>query len=87
MYTPQDALNSAKNSESLSNYPAIFAGFAARDLTDIRPRENVFTYKAWQALGAPSAKRGKGSFRLHVADRDQRRTTNHHSPQIYSFSH
>jgi antirestriction protein ArdC len=60
MYTPEDALNSAKNSESLANYPAIFAGFAAKGLTDIRPRENVFTYKAWQALGRQVRKGEKG---------------------------
>lgn len=60
MYTPQDALNSAKNNESHANYPAIFAGFAAKGLTDVRPRENVFTFKAWQALGRQVRRGEKG---------------------------
>jgi antirestriction protein ArdC len=33
------------------NYGNIFAGFAEKGIADIRPRENVFTYAAWQALG------------------------------------
>lgn len=49
----QQALSNATNNASLSNYPAIYAGFMARGLAenDIRPRENVFTYHAWRALG------------------------------------
>lgn len=59
-YTPQQALNRARSSDSLVNYPAIMAGFAARGITDIRPRENVLTYKAWQALGRQVKKGEKG---------------------------
>jgi antirestriction protein ArdC len=35
------------------NYPSIFEGFMAKGIVieDIRPRENVFTFWAWQALG------------------------------------
>ena len=48
-----EALTRATNSPSMSNYPAIFEGFMAMgiDSADIRPRENVFTYHAWRALG------------------------------------
>jgi hypothetical protein len=48
-----EALSRAVNGLSLGNYPAIFAGFVAKGLpeTAIKPRENVFTYQAWRALG------------------------------------
>jgi hypothetical protein len=48
-----EALSRAVNGMSLGNYPAIFAGFMAKGVpeSEIRPRENVFTYKAWRALG------------------------------------
>src|SRR5947209_8176957 len=49
----QEALGRAVGNQSLSNWPAIFAGFTAKGIpeNDIRPRENVFTYHAWRALG------------------------------------
>jgi hypothetical protein len=48
-----EALSNARNGASMTNYPAIFAGFQAKGIAaaDIKPRENVFTFKAWQALG------------------------------------
>ncbi len=48
-----EALQRAVTNQSLSNYPTIFQGFMARGIpeTDILPRENVFTYAAWRALG------------------------------------
>jgi len=48
-----EALSRAVGGQSLSNWPAIVAGFAAKGIPehDIRPRENVFTYHAWLALG------------------------------------
>jgi hypothetical protein len=48
-----EALSRAVNGLSLGNYPAIFAGFAAKGIpeSEVRPRENVFTYQAWRALG------------------------------------
>src|SRR5438093_12109993 len=49
----QEALSRAASGQSLSNWPAIIHGFAAKGIpeSDIRPRENVFTYHAWRALG------------------------------------
>ena len=38
----------AENGQSMSNYPAIFDGFAAKGIDDIRPRENIFTYRVWK---------------------------------------
>lgn len=48
-----EALSRAVRGQSAANYAPIFDGFAARGIPmeDIRPRENVFTYRAWQALG------------------------------------
>jgi hypothetical protein len=48
-----EALSRAANGQSLSNWPAIISGFMAKRIpeADIRPRENVFTYHAWRALG------------------------------------
>ena len=49
----QEALGRAVGGQSWSNYAPIFAGFAAKGIpeTQIKPRENVFTYHAWRALG------------------------------------
>ena len=49
----EEALARAQSGLSLANYPAIFAGFKAKGLpeSEIRPRENVFTFKAWIAQG------------------------------------
>ncbi len=49
----QEALSHAVSGQSLANYPAIFKGFMAMGITesDIKPRENVFTFHAWKALG------------------------------------
>ena len=48
-----EALSRAITGQSLSNYPAIIRGFLSRGIPEdqIRPRENVFTYQAWKALG------------------------------------
>ncbi|MFC3715161.1 ArdC-like ssDNA-binding domain-containing protein [Luteimonas soli] len=47
------ALASAIGGQSVANYAAIFAGFEAKGVpsAEIRPRENVFTFNAWRALG------------------------------------
>jgi hypothetical protein len=49
----QEALTRAVSGQSLGNFPAIFQGFAAKGIpeAEIKPRENVFTYQAWKALG------------------------------------
>jgi hypothetical protein len=49
----QEALSRAASGITMSNFPAIFKGFMAKGIpeADIRPRENVFTYHAWRALG------------------------------------
>ena len=56
----QEALSRAANGQSLTNYPAIIEGFAGKGIPidDIKPRENVFTFNAWKALGR-SVKKGE----------------------------
>jgi antirestriction protein ArdC len=54
------SLDRARNGQTMTNYPAIFAGFIEKGIAehDIRPRENVFTFHAWKALGR-SVKKGE----------------------------
>lgn len=49
----QQSLMNAISRDTTTNYQAIFDGFAAKGipLDEIRPRENVFTFDAWRALG------------------------------------
>ncbi len=55
-----ESLSRAIQGVTMSNYPAIFEGFMAKGISesDIRPRENVFTFNAWKALGR-SVKKGE----------------------------
>jgi hypothetical protein len=48
-----EALSRAIGGQSWGNYPAIIRGFMAKGIpeSEILPRENVFTYHAWRALG------------------------------------
>src|SRR5262249_34963245 len=49
----QQALSNAVNNQSVMNYAGIFQGFMQKGIPEnqIKPRENVFTYNAWLALG------------------------------------
>ena len=49
----QEALSRARTSFSMANYVPIILGFVEKGIpeADISPRENVFTYHAWRALG------------------------------------
>jgi len=49
----QQALNNARTGQSLANYAAIIEGFKEKGIpgSEILPRENVFTFHAWKALG------------------------------------
>ena len=60
-----EALDRAKSGQSYTNFPAIYAGFAAKGIAeaDIKPRENVFTFNAWKALGR-SVKKGEHGVRV-----------------------
>jgi N-terminal domain of anti-restriction factor ArdC len=60
-----EALANARNGQTMTNYPAIFAGFIEKGIAeaDIKPRENVFTFHAWKALGR-SVKKGEHGVRV-----------------------
>jgi len=49
----QEALHRAMANQSMANFLFIIEGFMEKgiDVTDIHPRENVFTFHAWKALG------------------------------------
>lgn len=61
----QECLSRAVNGQSWSNYPAIFEGFQGKGILadDIKPRENVFTFNAWKALGR-SVRKGEHGVRV-----------------------
>jgi len=63
----QEALGRAVNNQALTNYPAIFEGFLQKGIPEdqIRPRENVFTFWAWQALGR-KVKKGEHGVRVYT---------------------
>lgn len=48
-----EALGNARNGQSALNYGFIFEGFKGKGIpeSEIIPRVNVFTFKAWLALG------------------------------------
>jgi antirestriction protein ArdC len=49
----RESLSRAVSNQSTMNYSPIYAGFASKGIPEdqIRPRENVFTFNAWLALG------------------------------------
>lgn len=63
----QEALARAQQGNSWSNYPVIFAGFKAKGIPEdqIKPRENVFTFKAWNAQGR-KVKKGEHGVKIHT---------------------
>ena len=61
----QDALDRATNGHSVMNINAIITGFLKMGVRydDIKPRENIFTYNAWKALGR-QVKRGQHGVKI-----------------------
>ena len=61
----QNALSKAVGGQSMTNYPTIIKGFLERGIpeAEIRPRENVFTFNAWKALGK-SVKKGEHGVKI-----------------------
>jgi len=54
-----ESLNRARSGSS-SNDSLVVSSFSALGYADIRPRENVLTYRAWQAAGRQVRKGEKG---------------------------
>ena len=69
-----EALSRAITGQSWSNYPAIIQGFMARGIPEeqIQPRENVFTYQAWRALGRQVRKGEHGVKVITYVQRDKK---------------
>ena len=63
--TNQNALSKAVGGQSMTNYPTIINGFIEKGIpkTEIKPRENVFTFNAWKALGK-SVKKGEHGVKI-----------------------
>ena len=63
----QEALDRAVSGQTMSNWPAIFAGFMAKGIpeNEIKPRENVLTYHAWRAIGR-HVRRGEHGVKVHT---------------------
>ena len=61
----REALHRAESGQTLSNFPAIYDGMLAKGIleSDILPRQNIFTYRAWQAKGR-QVKRGEKGVRV-----------------------
>ena len=69
-----EALSRALTGQSWSNFPAIIQGFMARGIPEdqILPRENVFTYQAWRALGRQVRKGEHGVKVVTFIQRDKK---------------
>lgn len=63
----QEALTRAVSGHALTNYATIIAGFVAKGIPagQILPRENVFTFNAWKALGR-SVRKGEHGVKVCV---------------------
>lgn len=83
----QEALARAKGSESLANYAEIIEGFAAKGIPvdEIKPRENVFTYNAWKALGR-YVKKGEHGVKIITYREVGRRYTVNEQTGVETFS-
>jgi DNA repair protein RadC len=95
-----EALDRARTSQALTNYPAIYAGFMAMGIpeSDIKPRENVFTFHAWKALGR-SVKKGEhgvkvvtfitcnGKADVDAAEGEQQKASTYRRPHTTTVFH
>lgn len=88
--TKAEALSRAASGESWANYPAIFTGFAEKGIPadQIKPRENVFTFNAWKALGRV-VKKGEHGVRVVVwieTEKDGQKTRRPWSATVFHES-
>ena len=69
-----EALSRARTGQSWSNFPAIIQGFVSRGIPEsqIQPRENIFTYHAWRALGRQVRKGERGVRVITYIQRDEK---------------
>lgn len=84
-----EALSRALTGQSWSNFPAIIQGFIARGIpeSEILPRENVFTYQAWKALGRQVRKGEHGIKVVTFIKRDKKvKDTETYEIKIQTYS-
>jgi hypothetical protein len=78
-----EALSRAAGGQLLTNWPAIFEGFMEKGIpeSDNKPRENVFTFHAWRALGR-QVRRGEHGVKVTtwVTPRDNPTVKSRYSP-------
>src|SRR5687767_110417 len=84
----REALGKVLQSQSWSNFPAVIEGFTARGIPaeEVKPKENVFTFDAWRALGRTVRRGERGvkvaTFRtIERAGRDE--ATGEEKPETY----
>ncbi len=82
----QESLERARFGQSVSNYPAIYKGFLEKGISEseILPRENVFTYPAWKALGR-QVRRGEHGVKVMTVQHSVKRDTKTGEEKRYSF--
>lgn len=82
----QESLERARFGQSVSNYPAIYRGFAEKGIpeSEINPRENIFTYAAWKALGR-QVRRGEHGVKVMTVRTGTKRDTRTGEESRYSF--
>lgn len=71
----QEALSRAVSGQVLTNFPIIIEGFTRKGIpeSEILPRQNVFTYHAWRALGR-QVKRGEHGVKVVTVISTERKT-------------
>lgn len=81
----QESLTRAVSSQSLMNYSAIYQELMSRGIpeNDIKPRENVFTYQAWLALGR-QVRKGEHGVRIVTFLRATRKDKTTQKEESYS---
>lgn len=82
----REAITRAVNGQSLANYPAIFEGFKAKGIpeSEIKPRENVFSFNAWKALGR-FVRRGEHGVKIATVLNKTRRNKSTGEDESYSI--
>jgi len=68
----EQALDRARNGSSIRNDAEVIGAFMERGipLDEIQPRENVLTYRAWQAIGRQVKKGEKGVRLATILERE-----------------
>jgi len=85
-----DALHRARIGQTMTNYPAIFEGFLDKGIRidEIRPRENIFTFNAWRALGR-TVRRGETGVKILTwieTEKDGERTRRPKTTTVFHIS-